>query len=135
MTPPTQVGAARVVVDIDVPGMPIGANQVHGAHWSKLSKPRREWQSAAMLAWIEAGRPTFTGSVAIEITSVFGTANRRDESNYAGSGSAKFIIDALVGCGCIPDDAAGSVRLAGSRILVVPGDWRVIVSIRQDGTT
>ncbi len=136
-TPPDRAAALTDAelaqrVEIDVPGKPIGANQVHVMHHYKLHKLRTDWQSDTVMAWIEAGRPVFTGPVAIEITSVFGNNRRRDEANYAGSGSSKIIVDALVGCGCIPDDRAGSVRLAGSRIVVKPGDWRVIVSIRSE---
>ncbi len=129
----SQRGVAAARVEIDVPGKPLGANQVHVMHHYKLHKHRRDWQSDTVLAWIAADRPVFTGPVAIEITSVFGDNRRRDEANYAGSGSSKWIVDALVGCGCIPDDKAGSVRLAGSRIVFTPGDWRVIVTIREDG--
>jgi len=133
-------------VTISIPGRPLGANQVGGVHWNgwvtgmdgrraRLYTVKRDWMEQAHLAWLEAGRPVFPDGAAVVIRAVFGHGGRVDESNYAGAGSVKWVLDALTNCGCWPDDSARWLTIAGIETVYRRGAWAVelVITERSDG--
>lgn len=129
-------------VVISVPGHPVGANQVDSLHWAgrlvgmdgsreRKHAVRRDWQEAARLAWLEAGRPVFADGARVAVVAVFGAPARRDGANYAGSGSAKWIVDALTGCGMWPDDSDRWLSHDGGICTYERGQWRVEIHVTE----
>ena len=90
-------------------------NQLMRFHWRKLGRIRDTifWQVAAGM---KSRQPMHT-PITVEIT----RHSPKEPDPDAIHASAKFILDALVNLGCIPDDASEFVRLkakwekAGSR--------------------
>jgi hypothetical protein len=120
--------ATKTIVLV-IPTHAIGANQVGGSY-QKHRKHKEQVIRDVGLLWVEAGRPTFRHAI-VRPRITFGTPGRRDSANYHGSGTVKFLIDALTQCGAWPDDADKYVTQAPPVVRYVKGVWTVELLIEE----
>ena len=121
---------------ITIPATPPSINQYQHWHWAKKRAIKAEWVRLIWGYLNEQGiyRNSLKGEcfshVHISSTITFTTNRRRDPQNYA-STLYKFLDDALVQCGVIPDDTAEYIS-HDEPVLRVGDKACTVIEIRSD---
>lgn len=121
---------ATKTVKLVIPTHAIGANQVSGRSYRSYGAHKAQVMRDVGLLWVEAGCPTFERAI-VRPRITFGAPARRDSANYHGSGTVKFLVDALTKCGAWKDDADKYVTQAPPVIRYERGVWQIELIIEE----
>lgn len=116
----------------EIPGRLPGLNDINRANrsgWQSGNSQMRAAKNTCIKAVEEAGLKPFDGHVSIGFTWIEPN-NRRDLGNIRAG--EKFISDALVSCGIIPDDGPRYVRRMFDVFACNPDNPRVIVELTDE---
>lgn len=114
--------------ELFIPCEPLGANQVKG-HWSTYHREKTHTMLDTNLLWWIGKQAMFPQAV-VDFEVVFSKPARRDPANYHGSGTCKWIIDALVRAGAFPDDSPQYVEIRKTTVRYERNNSGVTVTIR-----
>lgn len=132
MTDDTPAASQALLVPLSaklvIPGRPVSANVLLRMHWSRRRQLAALWYYPTLVAYQAAGSPRFERPV-VTVTSVFGSAGRRDADNMLGTW--KIVADHLTALGAWADDSA--IVSLTSRVEVRRGVWQLEIEIEEAG--
>lgn len=116
---------------LTVPGRPIPKGRPRVARGRAYTDPKtREGEQAVQYAWLAAGRPRIATPYRVQCVYTY----ERKQSRIPGMADldnlVKLVVDALVGCGAIPDDRQ-MLELHATKAFGEPATEVTIVSLEH----
>jgi len=114
---------------ITIPTTPPSINQYQHWHWAEKRKEKQYWCIEIWALLKLNGHPKNCRHINVSADIYFTTNRRRDSQNYA-STLYKFLDDALVTAGVIPDDTAEYIS-HDEPVLSVGDKAETVIEIRE----